>query len=164
MKQRTVVSMLGFFAVLVSAVFMATGCHGPDKLPEIPEYTKDEFSLKFKNESGQKCYIEISGDSIAAHLIGYSEWKSTIAFPTILKTEIPAGSIKTITVKDVVVSGKTSKETHVYKQRFGIHVIPDSSMYYEKWGNFISESKSKYTGGTFHIKLEGKTFKVDYIN
>ena len=164
MKQRKVVSMIGCFAVLVSAVFMATGCPGPDKLPERPEYTKDEFTFKFKNESGQKCYIEISGYSIAAHLIGYSEWKSTIAFPTILKTEIPAGSVKTITVKDVVVSGKTSKETHGYKLRFGIHVIPDSSMYYEKWANFISESKSQYTGGTFHIKLEGKTFKVDYIN
>ena len=165
MKLKKIVSMIGMMGVLLSAVLMITGC--PDKLPEkpeYPEYTKDEFTFKFKNESGQKCYIEISGESIAPHLIGYSEWKSEVKFPAILKTEIPAGSVKTITVKDVVVSGKTSKETHGYKLRFGIHVIPDSSMYYEKWANFISESKSQYTGGTFHIKLEGQTFKVDYIN
>ena len=162
MKQRKVVSMIGMMGVLFSAVLMITGC--PYEPTETPEYTKDEFTFTFKNESGQKCYIEISGEATAPDLIGYSGWTWNVKFPAILKTEIPAGSVKTITVKDVVVSGKTSKETHGYELRFGIHVIPDSSMYYEKWANFISESKSQYTGGTFHIKLEGETFKVDYIN
>ena len=162
MKQRKVVSMVGIMVVLLNAVLMITGC--PDKPKEKPEYTKDEFSLTFKNESGQKCYIEISGDSKAAHLIGYSGWTWNVKFPTIVKTEIPAGSTKIITVKDVVVSGKTSEETHSYKPHFDIHVIPDNSMFYEKWESFISESKSQYTGGMFRIKFEGKTFKVDYIH
>ena len=165
MKRKKIVSMIGMMGVLFSAVLMITGC--PDKLPEKPEYTKDEFTFKFKNESGKDCYIEISGESIAPHLIGYSEWKSEVKFPAILKTEIPAGSVKTITVKDVVVSGKTSKETHGYKLRFGIHVIPADSGYYDQWKTFISESKSQYTKGIFHIKLEknnSHTFTVDYIN
>ena len=164
MKQRKVVSMVGIMVVLLNAVLMITGC--PDKPKEKPEYTKDEFSLTFKNESGQKCYIEISGESIAPHLIGNSEWKSEVKFPAILKTEIPAGSVKTITVKDVVVSGKTSKETYIYTPHFTIAVIPANSVYAAYRETFISEAKNQYTEGIFRIK-EGKmskTFTVDYIN
>ena len=112
MKQRKVVSMIGALAVMVGAVLMLTGC--PDNPSEEPEYTKDEFTLKFKNESGQKCYIEISGDSkppFGTAVTPVDNWSYSIDFPTVLKTAIPAGNEKTITVKDVVVSGKTSKET-----------------------------------------------------
>lgn len=162
MKQKRLVSMIGLLAVLVSAVFMMTGC--PDKLPEIAEYTKDEFALTFKNESGKVCYVEISGCSKNLTPFITPGWISSLSFPTVLKTEIPIGGEKTITVKDVVVSGKTSKEIRIYKPEFRIHVIPDDSMYYNNRQTFISESKSQYTGGIFHIKLQGKTFKVDYTN
>ena len=91
-------------------------------------------------------------------------WKSSFDFPAVLKTEIPVGGEKTITVKDVVVSGKTSKQTYLYNPRFGIHVIPESSTYTDKWESFVSESKTQYTGGTFHIKLQGTTFKIDFEN
>ena len=169
MKQRKVVSMIGCFAVLVSAVFMATGCPGPDKLPERPEYTKDEFTFKFKNESGQKCYIEISGDSkppFGTAVMPVDNWSYSIKFPTIVKTEIPVGNERTITVKDVVVSGKTSKETYIYTPHFTIVVIPANSVYAAYRETFISEAKNQYTEGIFRIK-EGKmskTFTVDYIN
>ena len=165
MKQKRLVSMIGLLAVLVSAVFMMTGC--PDKLPEIAEYTKDEFALTFKNESGKVCYVEISGCSKNLTPFITPGWISSLSFPTVLKTEIPIGGEKTIAVKDVVVSGKTSKETHLYKPSFGIHVIPADSGYYGQWKTFISEAKSQYTKGIFHIKLEknnSHTFTVDYIN
>ena len=163
MKQRKVVSMVGALAIMVSAVLMLTGCY--DNPPEKPEYTKDEFTLKFKNESGQKCYIEIEGKSYAAGgVIALQGWESSFDFPTVLKTEIPVGGEKTITVKDVVVSGKTSKLTYLYNTWFDIRVIPESSAYTSKWARFDSKSKIQYTGGTFHIKLEGSNFKLDYIN
>ena len=170
MKLKKIVSMMGMMGVLFSAVLMITGC--PDKLPEkpeYPEYTKDEFTFKFKNESGKDCYIEISGESKgwSTSYDAPAGWKHSIDFPTVLKTAIPAGNEKAITVKDVVVSGKTSKETHLYKPSFGIHVIPADSGYYDQWKTFISESKSQYTKGIFHIKLEknnSHTFTVDYIN
>ena len=163
MKQRKVVSMIGALAVMVGAVLMLTGC--PDNPSEKPEYTKDEFTLKFKNESGQKCYIEIKGRSYAAGgIIGLQGWENSFDFPTVLKTEIPVGGEKTITVKDVVVSGKTSKLTYFYNPRFDILVIPESYAYTGKWVSFDSESKIQYTGGTFHIKLAGSKFELDYIN
>ena len=166
MKQRKVVSMVGIMVVLLNAVLMITGC--PDKPKEKPEYTKDEFTFKFKNESGKDCYIEISGKSNgwSTSYDAPAGWQHSIDFPTVLKTAIPAGSQKTITVKDVVVSGKTSKETHLYKPSFGIHMIPADSGYYGQWKTFISEAKSQYTEGIFRIE-EGKmskTFTVDYIN
>ena len=167
MKQRKVVSMIGALAIMVSAVLMLTGCYDNyNNPPEKPEYTKDEFTLKFKNESGQKCYIEIKGYSRAAEggVIYLSGWESSFDFPTVLKTEIPVGGEKTITVKDVVVSGKTSKLTYLYNTRFDISVIPESSAYTSNWASFYSKSKIQYTGGTFHIKLEGSNFKLDYIN
>ena len=163
MKQKRLVSMIGALAVMVSTVLMLTGC--PDKPSEEPKYTKDEFTLKFKNDSGQKCYIEIKGSSNSAGgVITDQGWKSSFDFPAVLKTEIPVGGEKTITVKDVVVSGKTSKQTYLYNPRFGIHVIPESSTYTDKWESFVSESKTQYTGGTFHIKLQGTTFKIDFEN
>ncbi|QHX42524.1 hypothetical protein GWP43_02630 [Treponema vincentii] len=163
MKQRKVVSMIGALAVMVGAVLMLTGC--PDNPSEKPEYTKDEFTLKFKNESGQKCYIEIKGRSYAAGgIIGLQGWENSFDFPTVLKTEIPVGGEKTITVKDVVVSGKTSKLTYFYNPRFDILVIPESYAYTGKSVSFDSESKIQYTGGTFHIKLAGSKFELDYIN
>ena len=163
MKQRKVVSMIGALAIMVSAVLMLTGCY--DNPSEKPEYTKDEFTLKFKNESGQKCYIEIKGySSTAGGPLCYQGWKDHFDFPTVLKTEIPVGGEKTITVKDVVVSAKTSKLTYLYNTRFDISVIPESSAYTRGWASFYSESKIQYTGGTFHIKLEGSKFKLDYIN
>ena len=163
MKQRKVVSMIGALAVMVGAVLMLTGC--PDNPSEEPEYTKDEFTLKFKNESGQKCYIKIKGRSYAAGGFIVSQgWKDSFDFPTVLKTEIPVGGEKTITVKDVVVSGKTSKLTYLYNPRFDILVIPESYAYTGKSVSFGSESKIQYTGGTFHIKLAGSEFELDYIN
>ena len=163
MKQKKIVSMIGALAIMVSAVLMLTGCY--DNPSEKPEYTKDEFTLKFKNESGQKCYIEIKGySSTAGGPLFYQGWKDHFDFPTVLKTEIPVGGEKTITVKDVVVSAKTSKLTYLYNTRFDIRVIPESSAYTSKWASFYSESKIQYTGGTFHIKLEGSNFKLDYIN
>jgi len=167
MKQKKIVSMIGMMGVLFSAVLMITGC--PDAPREDPKYTKDEFTFKFKNESGQKCYIEISGDSkppFGTAVIPADNWSYSIDFPTVLKTAIPAGNEKTITVKDVVVSGKTSKETYIYTPHFTIAVIPADSMYAANRETFISEAKNQYTEGIFHIK-EGKmskTFTVDYIN
>ena len=166
MKQKKIVSMIGALAIMVSAVLMLTGCYDNyDNPPEKPEYTKDEITLKFKNESGQKCYIEIKGYSrAAASVIYFSGWESFFDFPTVLKTEIPVGGEKTITVKDVVVSIKTSKLTYLCSTRFDISVIPESSAYTSGWASFYSESKIQYTRGTFHIKLEGSKFKLDYIN
>ncbi|QOW62256.1 hypothetical protein [Treponema pedis] len=162
MKQKRLVSMIGALVLIISAVFMITGC--PDQPIEKVEYSKENFVLKFKNESGQKCYIEIKGYSRYPGGIIGGDWTSSFDFPTVLKTEIPIGVEKSITVKDVVVSGKTSKLSYSYNPRFDIHVIPDSSMYSDKWKTFVSESKTQYTEGIFHIKLEGSTFKVDYTN
>ena len=163
MKQKKIVSMIVMLVVLIGTVFMMTGC--PEQPIEKPEYTKENFVLKFKNETGKKCYIEIKGSSSATvGVIASADWESLFDFPTVLKTEIPISGEKTITVKDVVVSGKTSNQTYLYNPRFGIHVIPEDSMYNDKWETFLSESKDQYTGGIFHIKLQGNTFKIDFTN
>lgn len=162
MKQKKLVSLIGMSVVLFSAVLMITGCH--DKLIEKVEYAKENFVLKFKNESGQKCYIEIKGGSSYPGGIIGGHWTSSFDFPTVLKTEIPVGGERNITVKDVVVSEKTSKRIKPYNQHFMILVVSDSYMYSGKWHNFDSKSKTQYTEGTFHIKLEGNTFTVDFTN
>ncbi|WP_038176186.1 hypothetical protein [Treponema pedis] len=152
MKQKKIVSMIGVLVVIIGAVALITGC--PNKSAE---YTKEDFVLKFKNESGQKCYVEINGWS-------YDESNVHVRFPDVLKTEIPVGGERNITVKDVVVSEKTSKRIKPYNQHFMILVVSDSYMYSGKWHNFDSKSKTQYTEGTFHIKLVGKTFEVDFTN
>lgn len=163
MKQKRLVSLIGILGVLIGTLFMMTGCEREP--PEAPKYTKENFVLKFKNESGKKCYIEIRAKSRpAGGVIASAGWENYFYFPTVLKTEIPVGGEKSITVKDVVVSGKTSYTTHLYNPIFDIHVIPEESMYDDNWETFSSESKDQYTGGTFRIKLQGNTFKIDFAN
>ncbi|QSI03996.1 hypothetical protein [Treponema pedis] len=161
MKQKKIVSMIGVLVVIIGAVALITGC--PNKPAE---YTKEDFVLKFKNESGQKCYVEIHGWSYSTETViaNGENWESSFDFPPVLKTEIPVGGEKNITVKDVVVSEKTSKRIKPYNQHFMILVVSDSPMYSGKWHNFDSKSKTQYTEGTFHIKLEGNTFTVDFTN
>ena len=131
MKRNKIVFIVGMVVVLLSAVFIMTGC--PEQPIEKAEYTKEDFVLKFKNESGKVCYVEIAGSSSSAGgIIADAGWESSFDFPTVLKTAIPNdGTEKTITVKDVVVSGKTSKQTHIYNPRFGIHVISGDPMYHD---------------------------------
>ena len=165
MKQRKVVSMIGMLVVLINALFMITGC--PYKPLGEPQYTKENFVLKFKNESGKKCYVEISGRSYSTETViaNGENWKSSFDFPTVLKTEIPSdGTEKSITVKDVVVSGKSPNLSYFYDPRFTITVISDSYMYRGEIEDFVSKSKTQYTEGTFHIQLDGNTFKLDFIN
>ncbi|CEM62387.1 MAG: hypothetical protein P1P67_00780 [Treponema phagedenis] len=165
MKQKKIVSMIGMLVVLIGTLFMMTGC--PNKPLGKPQYTKENFVLKFKNESGKKCYVEISGRSYSTETViaNGENWESSFDFPPVLKTEIPSdGTEKSITVKDVVVSGKSPNLSYFYNPRFTIKVISDSSMYRGKLEDFDSKSKTQYTGGTFHIKLDGNTFKLDFIN
>lgn len=151
--------------VLVSAVLF-TGC--PDKYEEAA-YTKENITLKFKNETDKPCYVEIKGESKdvkgAAVSAGTTEgFKSEIDFPAVLKTEVPKSEEKSITVKDVVTSGKTSKKTKDYYPVFEITVTDSNGT--GGYKTFYSDSKDQYTGGTFNIKKEpGKNyFTIDFSN
>ena len=62
MEQRKIVSMIGMLVVLINALFMITGC--PDKPLGEPQYTKENFVLKFKNESGKKCYGIVNSSAV----------------------------------------------------------------------------------------------------
>ncbi|MGF7109634.1 hypothetical protein [Treponema pedis] len=150
--------------VLVSAVLF-TGC--PDKYEEAT-YTKENITLKFKNETRESCYVEIKGESkdVKGGIISSSiteGFKSEIDFPTVLKTEVPKGE-KSITVKDVVTSGKTSKKTKDYYPVFRIAVTDSNGT--SGYKTFYSDSKDQYTGGTFKIKKEpGKNyFTIEFSN
>ena len=159
---KKIVLMIGILVVLLSVIF--TACNdGVDEREKL-EYTKEDITLKFKNESGVKCYVEISGES-HTFTIGQT-WKSSFKFPTVLKTEIPVGQEKSITVKDVVVSGKSHLNTNTYQQRVNIKAFSDDSKYGSGFKYLDSKLKDgEYTGGTFHIRLkDNNTFDIDFIN
>ena len=158
---KKIVLMIGILVVLLSVIF--TACNDGVAEREKPEYTKEDITLKFKNESGVKCYVEISGES-CTFTIGQT-WISSFNFPTVLKTEIPVGQEKSITVKDVVVSGKSHLNTVTYQQRVNIKAFSDDSKYKDGYKYLDSELKGQYTGGAFHIKLkDNNTFDIDFIN
>jgi len=164
MKYKKMVMMIGMLVVLFSVILTACSSNEPKK----PEYTKENITLKFKNESGIKCYIEISGNSSPSSVLPFSGWENIINFPTVLKTEIPDGMEKSITVKDVVVSGKTSSMTVTYQPHLGIKAFCDDSKYKDGFKRFVADSKDQYTGGTFRIKLKkdqwDDVFDIDFVN
>ena len=159
---KKIVPMFGILVVLLSVILTACGGVQPER--EKPEYTKEDITLKFKNESGIKCYIEISGDSFIYTVS--DAWLGSISFPTVLKTEIPVAQEKSITVKNVVVSGKSHLNTSTYQQRVNIKAFSDDSKYENGYKYIVSSLKDgEYTGGTFHIKLkDNNTFDIDFIN
>lgn len=161
---KKIVLMIGILVVLLSVILTSCGSSPIPQEEEKPEYTKEDITLKFKNESSVKCYIEISGESWIS-TIGQT-WKASFKFPTVLKTEIPVGQEKSITVKDVVVSGKSHLNTVTYQQRVNIKAFSDDSKYKDGHKYLDSELKNgQYTTGTFHIKLkDNNTFDIDFIN
>ena len=162
MKNKGMFSIIGMLIVLLSIII--TACNGGVPEREKPEYTKQDITLKFKNESGVKCYVEISGDSSTGTVVHYP-WVGSIDFPTVLKTEILVAQEKSITVKDVVVSGKSHLNTCTYAPRFNIKAFTDDSEYRDGHRRIVSSSKDQYTRGTFHIKLKNNnTFDIDFIN
>ncbi|WP_024468139.1 hypothetical protein [Treponema pedis] len=149
--------------VLVSAVLF-TGC--PDKYEEAT-YTKENITLKFKNATGNSCYVEITGKSKVVKGATISAgttkgFESEIDFPAVLKTEVPQNAEKSITVKDVVTSGKTSKKTKDYYPKFQITVTDNHGT--SGYNVFYSDSKDQYTGGTFYIKKSGFDFIIYFSN
>ncbi|WP_024470299.1 hypothetical protein [Treponema pedis] len=148
--------------VLVSAVLF-TGC--PDKYEEAT-YTKENITLKFKNTTDKTCYVEIKGKSKnvkgVATSISTEGFESTIDFPAVLKTEVPKSEEKSITVKDVVTSGKTSKKTKDYYPVFEITVTDSNGT--GGYDVFYSDSKDQYTGGTFYIKKNVFGFTIEFSN
>ena len=164
---KKIAFMIEIFVVLLSIMITAcdnTSRYGNILQEEKPEYIKKNITLKFKNESGVKCYVEISGESWIS-TIGQT-WSASFKFPTVLKTEIPVGQEKSITVKDVVVSGKSHLNTVTYQQRVNIKAFSDDSKYGSGFKYLDSKLKDgQYTGGTFHIKLkDNNTFDIDFIN
>ena len=161
MKHKGMFSIIGMLIVLSNVVF--TACSTEKNV-----YAKEDITLKFKNESGITCYISISGCSDPQSQVfgNVEKWQENIRFPSVSKTQIPIGGERTITIKDVVVSGRNSRETMMYDQKFGIRVLSDDSKHYkEEYKSFNSSSKNQYTGGTFHIKLkDNNTFDIDFIN
>ena len=163
---KKIAFMIEIFVVLLSIMITAcdnTSRYGNILQEEKPEYIKKNITLKFKNESGVKCYIEISGNSDSGIISGV--WAKTIKFPTVLKTEIPVGWKKSITVKDVVVSGKNHLNVRRYQQRVSIKVFSDKSKYVTAYKSINGNLENQYTGGTFYIKLkDNNTFDIDFIN
>ena len=169
---KKIAFMIEIFVVLLSIMITAcdnTSRYGNILQEEKPEYIKKNITLKFKNESGVKCYIEISGNSDSGITSGV--WAKTIQFPTVLKTEIPVGEKKSITVKDVVVSGKSHLNTRTYQQHVTIKAFSDDSLYSRNGYEYIvGNLENQFTGGTFYIKLKGltafglTTFDIDFIN
>ena len=144
MKQKKFVSMIGMLVVLVGTLFMMTGC-GNKPL----NYLKENVVLKFKNETGKTCYVEISGYSNGLNLDGAQK------FPSVLKTEIPAdGTEKTITVKDVTVIAKTSNRTYNCHVWFEMETTSIDTNVRTSYKTFYAETKDQYSNGIFHITQE----------
>ena len=156
MKHKKIVSMIGVLTLLFNIAFIVTACSHQPYEPEKVEYIKEDFTFKFKNESGVRCYIEISGDALVGG--------KTVSFSSVLKTEVPVAEEKSITVKGVVVGGKSKLNTYDSQPRFSIKAFSDDSRYQHGSKFFVSNSKDQYTKGTFHIKLESNYFNIDFIN
>ena len=167
MKNKGMFSIIGMLIVLSNVVF--TACSSKKNV-----YIKEDITLKFKNESGITCYIAISGCSNPESQVfgNVEQWQENIYFPSVSKTQIPIGGERTITIKDVVVSGKNSGRTMMYNQNFNIIAFGDDpTRYKEEDKSFYSSSESQYTGGTFYIKLKEVDprehifkFDIDFIN
>ncbi|UTC67882.1 MULTISPECIES: hypothetical protein [unclassified Treponema] len=143
MKQKRLVSIIGMLVVLFSTLFMIIGCGNKPF-----NYVKENISLKFKNETGKTCYVEISGFSSSPN-------GDEIAFPAVLKTEIPAdGTEKTITVKDVTVIAKNSDHTHNCKVKFSMETTSIDANVRTSYKSFYADTKDQYSNGIFHIKKE----------
>ena len=153
--------MIGVLTLLFNIAFIVTACSYKPAEHENVEYIKEDFTFKFKNESGVRCYIEISGDALVGG--------KTVSFSSVLKTEVPVAEEKSITVKDVVVSAKNKLETYKYEPTFYIRVSKStSSTEVISDGNksFTSSSKEQYTKGTFIITKErnysfGNSYKFE---
>ena len=169
MKLKKIVQMIEALLVLLSVILIVTACpnrrSSGNNEPNKPdygktEYTKEEFTFKFKNESDATCYVEIKGNSSNSSIgsIHYTEdVKAKIDFPTVLRTEISAGTERSITVKDVVVSAKNKLKTYKYEPRFTINVSKSTSntdVILNGDKSFTSSSKEQYTKGTFIITKE----------
>ncbi len=159
-QMRNVSAMLGVLVLLTCAVSLFIGC-GPER--EVPVYTKENITLKFNNNSGISCHIEITGRADSGTIFDTTEWKSWFDFPSVLKTEIPNGSEKEITIKDVVVYGKSKKREYKYNPVFDIHVISEDTVYKSSWNRFKAESKDQYSFGIFHIKKGKDEYNKDAL-
>lgn len=135
--------MIGVLTLLFNIAFIVTACSYKPAEHENVEYIKEDFTFKFKNESGVRCYIEISGDVLVGG--------KTVSFSSVLKTEVPVAEEKSITVKGVVVGGKSKLNTYDSQPRFSIKAFGDDSRYTVGYKYFVSESKNQYTKGTFII-------------
>ena len=158
MKLKKIVQMIEALLVFLSVILIVTACPRKRDYGQA-EYTKEEFTFKFKNASDTTCYVEIKGKSYIDHY-SYNGWnlpEANIDFPTVLRTEIGAGKERSITVKDVVVSAKNKLKTYKYEPIFDIRVSKStSSTEFISSGDksFISHSKEQYTKGTFIITKE----------
>ena len=166
---KKMILMIGMLVVLLSVMLIACSSNKAEV-----KYTKEDITLKFKNETGITCYVKISGTSRSTlnTINNVEKWENEISFPSISKTQIPIGGERSITIKDVVVSGKNSYREVEYKPSFNIQAFSDDATHYkEKEKSFYSDSKTTYTGGAFHIKLKEVDptkgifeFDIDFIN
>ncbi len=158
MRRNKIVYIFSALITVLGVMLVTPGF--TDKVSEAPEYTKENITLKFKNESGKKCYVEISGYSDSGCVTSImSPWMDSINFPSAPKTEIPIDGEKSITIKDIVVTGKTANESRAYLPVFNIKVYPQDSNYadYHSAKKFKSGAKNSYTTGIFHITDSGET-------
>ncbi len=160
-KKGIVSRLLVALILVIGASSLFIGC-GPE--PEVPVYTKENITLKFKNDSGLPCHIEITGRSDSGTIFDTTDWESSFDFPSVLKPEIPTGgSEKIITIKDVVVFGKSQKREYNYNPVFDIHVISEDSVYKSSWNRFKATSKDQYSSGIFHIKKGKDEYNKDAL-
>ncbi len=167
--------MIGVLTLLFNIAFIVTACSYKPAEHENVEYIKEEFTFKFKNASDETCYVEIKGRSYIDDIYkGGNAAEANIDFPTVLRTEISAGTERSITVKDVVVSAKNKLKTYKYEPRFTINVSKSTSStetILDGDKSFTSSSKEQYTKGTFIITKERNysfynsyKFKIEFKN
>ncbi len=131
MKRKNVSLFVGVLIALIGTVFSMAGCKQPES---DPVYTRTDMSFEIENKSSVACSVVVDID--ASNTISSSSKLINNDIATSGTVSFSANGTKTVTVKGVLLSGKTNQSSRDY-----IHLVKI------KASNGSALSPSDYTSG-----------------
>ena len=109
MKRNNVSMFVGVLIALIGTVFSMAGCKQPES---DPVYTRTDMSFEIENKSGVACSVVVDID--ASNVISSSSKLVNNDIATSGTVSFTANEKKTVTVKGVLLSGKTNQSSRDY--------------------------------------------------
>ena len=109
MKRKNVSLFVGVLIALIGTVFSMAGCKQPES---DPVYTRTDMSFEIENKSGVACSVVVDID--ASNTISSSSKLVNNDIATSGTVSFTANEKKTVTVKGVLLSGKTNQSSRDY--------------------------------------------------